>query len=70
MELQYEETKYKLVSFINHSGTSPQCGHYTACVSRDDDSFFMCNDSSVFSMEKVHFEKLSSLAYVLFYTKL
>jgi ubiquitin carboxyl-terminal hydrolase 20/33 len=58
-----KETKYELVSVINHYG-SLSGGHYT-CYTKHEREWYLCNDSLV--TRSTIDEVLSSEAYVLFY---
>merc|ERR1712008_611692 len=42
----FEGCHYKLVGVVSHSGLSPFVGHYI-CYARNDDKWFLFNDSSV-----------------------
>lgn len=59
------QLKYRLVSMITHSGSTPQCGHYTAVGCCQDGSYYQFDDSSVRSVSVNHL--LNTNPYIIFY---
>ena len=61
-----QENKYELFGVCNHSG-SPDNGHYTAFVKKDENWFF-CNDEQIQIVSDVN-HIITPYAYCLFYMK-
>ena len=59
-----ESAKYRLVGVVNHLGTGPRSGHYTATV-RKGEEWFEFNDSRVTRLDKLN--TVSSQVAALFY---
>lgn len=59
---------YKLVSCINHSGDSTQCGHYTSFV-RKHDQWYKCNDADVKTCDTEEVKK-NAEAYIFILEKI
>jgi ubiquitin carboxyl-terminal hydrolase 36/42 len=59
--------EYKLVSLIDHHGSSPRSGHYS-CKRLVDDKWFLVDDENI--MGPIPGPKISKTAYLLFYKKI
>jgi ubiquitin carboxyl-terminal hydrolase 5/13 len=70
-QLTSDSSKYELVAFVSHMGTSTSCGHYVAHVknqAKEDDQ----SDWIIFNDNKVAFSKSPprDLAYLYFYRQI
>ena len=61
-----ERKTYRLASFINHGGSTPKSGHYTACRIVNGRKYHM-NDASVSLIDQQLWEKKLRQAYLLCY---
>lgn len=62
------DTKYKLISIINHTGSINNGHYYTYCVDEDTDKWYKYDDMYVSSIQNTN-ELITSSAYMLTYIR-
>ena len=64
-----KSANYRLCSYVNHIGTSPSGGHYTANV-RKGEQWFKCDDEDVITLSKGEEKKDREQAYLLVFERI
>ncbi|KAJ3310928.1 hypothetical protein HDV04_004534 [Boothiomyces sp. JEL0838] len=62
-------SKYRLVSFISHKGTSAHCGHYVTCIKKGDE-WILYNDEKVVLVPGSKVADLAADAYVYVFRRI